>query len=247
MSLSKIRENARVALTGKWGKGALIVLAYLAFYFAFGFVDGLLGEPAFMDIVSIIIDVPLSFGLIYAFIKLIKNEDIKSFDFVRLGFSNFGRAWRINLTTLLKLILKIIVYIVGIYLISMSIASGVIGVMAGYTGESSIGVMILGCVVMIVALVWLIIKSLLYSLTIYIAYDNPEMTAFELVDESARLMKGNRGKLFLLELSFIGWAILAVFTLGIGVLWLFPYMQVAFICFYEYLTGKRNDDNTDLT
>lgn len=247
MSLSNIRENARKALTGKWGKGARIVFAYLAFYFAFGFVDGLLGEPVFMDIVSIIIDVPISFGLIYAFIKLIKNEEIYSFDFVRLGFSNFGRSWRINLTTLLKLILPIIVYIVGIYLISMSLASGIIGAMAGYTGEVSIGLAFLGCIVMIVALVWLIIKSLLYSLTIYIAYDNPDMTAFELVDESARLMKGNRGKLFLLELSFIGWAILAIFTFGIGYLWLLPYMQVAFICFYEHLTGKSNNDDTDLS
>ena len=52
-------------------------------------------------------------------------------------------------------------------------------------------------------------------------------------------MSGHRGDLFLLELSFIGWAILAVFTLGIGCLWLLPYMQVAKVCFYEEIIGKK--------
>ena len=48
-----------------------------------------------------------------------------------------------------------------------------------------------------------------------------------------RMMKGNRGKIVLLSVSFIGWAILTVFTLGIGYLWLMPYMMVAEVCFYE--------------
>ena len=48
-------------------------------------------------------------------------------------------------------------------------------------------------------------------------------------------MKGNRGNCFLLELSFIGWALLGVLTFGIGYLWLMPYMQIAMVCFYDRL------------
>ena len=51
-------------------------------------------------------------------------------------------------------------------------------------------------------------------------------------------MNGNRWRLFCLELSFIGWMILASFTFGIGMLWLVPYMAIAQIVFYEVLIGK---------
>ena len=69
----------------------------------------------------------------------------------------------------------------------------------------------------------------------------------EVVNESEKMMNGNRGKIFLLSLSFIGWAILATLTLGIGFLWLMPYMIVAEVCFYEYLLGKKENNNSELT
>lgn len=69
----------------------------------------------------------------------------------------------------------------------------------------------------------------------FISYDNPELSSKEVVLKSESMMKGNRGNLFLLQLSFIGWAFLACLTLGIGFLWLIPYIQVSIICFYEKL------------
>ena len=60
-------------------------------------------------------------------------------------------------------------------------------------------------------------------------------------------MIGNRSKLFCLHLSFIGWAILAVLTFGIGYLWLLPYIQFSMFAFYKKLTGNNvlevKDDN----
>ena len=47
------------------------------------------------------------------------------------------------------------------------------------------------------------------------------------------MMKGHKFDLFWLYLSFIGWGILCIFTLGIGLLWLVPYMQTAQSSFYE--------------
>jgi uncharacterized membrane protein len=54
-------------------------------------------------------------------------------------------------------------------------------------------------------------------------------------------MKNNRGKLFGLQLSFIGWAILATLTLGIGYLWLMPYLQFALIAFYKFVNGDNSN------
>lgn len=53
------------------------------------------------------------------------------------------------------------------------------------------------------------------------------------------MMKGYKMKLFLLDLSFIGWAILALLTLGLGVILLEPYMLTARAVFYEELKAER--------
>lgn len=244
MSISKIRENARVALTGKWGKGACIVLAYLAFFFAIGFVVGLFEEESLIgsliDLASSIIQVPILFGLSYAFIKLKRNEEVKAFDFLNLGFSNFGRAWKIGLRTALKMLLPII----GCFLM-LIVAAGILVYFNLNAGETSIGVIIAAMIVYVISTIWLAVRSLLYSLTTYIAFDNPNMNSLEVVNESEKMMKGNRWKIFLLSLSFIGWAILTIFTLGIGYLWLMPYMVVAEVCFYEHLLGKKEEENIE--
>lgn len=48
-----------------------------------------------------------------------------------------------------------------------------------------------------------------YSMSFYVLADHPEYTPLQCIAESKRLMRGNRWKLFCLELSFIGWNILA--------------------------------------
>lgn len=79
------------------------------------------------------------------------------------------------------------------------------------------------------------IKSLSYAMTIFISKDHPELSADECIERSMSMMDGHKTDLFLLYLSFIGWAFLCVFTLGIGYLWLMPYMQVSLAAFYEEL------------
>jgi uncharacterized membrane protein len=78
-----------------------------------------------------------------------------------------------------------------------------------------------------------IIKSLSYSLTVYVLKDHPEMKYNEAIELSMNMMEGNKMKLFLLQLSFIGWILLALIPLGIGLFWLVPYMQTTMVAFYE--------------
>ena len=52
------------------------------------------------------------------------------------------------------------------------------------------------------------------------------------------MMKGHKWELFVLYLSFIGWAILCLFTFFIGFLWLTPYMQMTETKFYEKLRAE---------
>lgn len=78
-----------------------------------------------------------------------------------------------------------------------------------------------------------IIKSFSYAMTPYIVIDHPEYTASEAIAASESMMKGNKWRLFVLELSFIGWGLLAILTCGIGFLWLTPYMQTTLAAFYN--------------
>ena len=79
------------------------------------------------------------------------------------------------------------------------------------------------------------IKAYSYAMTPYILKDNPEMKNNAAIEESMRMMDGHKLELFLLDLSFIGWAILSILTCCIGFLWLVPYMNMARVNFYEDL------------
>lgn len=82
-----------------------------------------------------------------------------------------------------------------------------------------------------------IIASYSYAMTKYILAEHPELTPSEAITRSKEMMTGNRWSLFILQLSFIGWRILCLFTLGIGNLWLNPYVNAAEAAFYRDLSG----------
>lgn len=77
-----------------------------------------------------------------------------------------------------------------------------------------------------------VVKALSYSMTCFILKDYPELEFNEAINLSMAMMKGHRFDLFYLYLTFIGWALLAFFTLGIGYFWLIPYMQASIAHFY---------------
>lgn len=89
-----------------------------------------------------------------------------------------------------------------------------------------------------------IVRFYSYSMTPYILIDNPELSANQAINLSRKMMKGHKFDLFFLQLSFIGWIFLSIFTLGIGLLWVVPYMMAAQAAFYqdvrkEYLSTDK--------
>ena len=84
-----------------------------------------------------------------------------------------------------------------------------------------------------------IIASYRYSMTPYILAENTELSVMEAITESKKMMRGNKFRLFCLELSFIGWDILATLTLGIGDLWVHPYREAARAAFYREISEAR--------
>lgn len=84
-----------------------------------------------------------------------------------------------------------------------------------------------------------IVAAYRYSMAFYIMNDNPSIDIMEAIRQSKAMMQGNKGRLFCLHLSFIGWAFLSILTCGIGFLWLGPYVSAADAAFYLEVSGQR--------
>lgn len=97
-------------------------------------------------------------------------------------------------------------------------------------------IIFIGCILLIVPGV---IFTLMFSMTDFILKDDKEISCSDAMKQSAAMMKGHKMQLFWLELSFIGWAILCIFTLGIGFIFLLPYMNSTIAHFYEDLKAEN--------
>jgi len=84
----------------------------------------------------------------------------------------------------------------------------------------------------------MIIVAYRFSMSFYILADNPDMDIMGTLHESARMMKGNKWRLFCLQISFIGWSLLCVLTGGLGAIVLAPYTGQAEAVFYHHVSGR---------
>lgn len=80
-----------------------------------------------------------------------------------------------------------------------------------------------------------IILAIGLMMSIYLIKDDKEICAMDALKKSWEMTKGHKMNLFMLGLSFIGWFILCILTLGIGFLFLVPYIDTAFAYYYEDL------------
>ena len=248
MVSSDFRKDAREKLSGKWGKAALITLAYAVVSAVLSLLQSRT-KGAVSTIISIIvaiIEVPLSFGLIVSFVKLFKAEDVGAFDFLKSGFENFKKAWGVTLYTFLKMIWPVVLFIVSTILLSVGTAGALIYSVTSSKNTATLQVLgFISIPLIIISIIWMILLSYYYKIAPIIAADNENMTGKEAVEESRRIMKGKRGKLFCLELSFIGWAFLGALSFGIGFLWIGPYMQTAVISFYKNISTSNTTDTVE--
>lgn len=83
-----------------------------------------------------------------------------------------------------------------------------------------------------------IIAAIRYSQSFYILANDPTKGIMQCIEESKWMMRGNKYKYFCLMISFLGWAILAAIPVGIGYLWLMPYVNMSQVAFYELVSGN---------
>ena len=166
---------------------------------------------------AIIISGALSAGYSMYFLNLARGADGEEKNFKTLfsGFTNnFGRNFGIS------------IYIFAISLCYMAAISLCMGL--SY-------LIIVQIIFVPVLYVFYYIFMIQYSVVFFVAVDNPEYGVWQVLRETAILMKGYKWKYFKLQLSFIGWNLVSVFTLGIASYWITPYINATNVAFYEQL------------
>ena len=188
---SVLRREARAALEGNWLMSAVAGLIYMAVACVCSVI------PMVGWILSIVVGLPISWGLYIMFYQLYRDRKLPSLDSLFIGFQDFGRI----LGTML---------LMNVYTFLWTLLLIVPGV----------------------------IKACSYAMTPYILREHPELSYNAAIEKSMAMMEGHKMKFFLLCLSFIGWAILCMLTLGIGYLFLMPYMYTSMAAFYEDLKAQ---------
>jgi uncharacterized membrane protein len=194
----------------------------------------------------------------------VSNSELRARAHAALGSSIFDKKWfiAIAISAIIPMVLTLVSNIscgIGSFLLSGPLYVGLhiaylklirneeFKIGNAFEGCNDFGSnLMLGLMYSLIVMLWSllcvvpgILKSYSYAMIYYIKADHPEYGWKECLDESEKMMKGNRWKLFTLQLSFIGWAFVAFFTCGIGSFWVSAYSQTANAAFYEELKAAQ--------
>ena len=87
-----------------------------------------------------------------------------------------------------------------------------------------------------------VIKAYSWRMVPYIIAGNPDITGTEARERSAAMMNGNKWAAFVLDLSFLGWFLLGILTLGIlNLVFTSPYKYATDAELYRWLIGDRTE------
>ncbi len=84
-----------------------------------------------------------------------------------------------------------------------------------------------------------IVKMYSYSMAFLVKADHPSYDWKECMDVSKELTRGNKWKLFMLDLSFIGWEIVGCLCFGVGTFWVNAYREATIAEYYRYFESNH--------
>lgn len=260
----ELKSKSKEQLRGQWKIPVLItliisIIQIISSYTMEIFVDKL---PIYILLLILNLLITLSIGImVNSFYLKISRDKKVGFSDIFISWKTFGKG--IGIEVLLGLIIIPIVIIIAI----------IIGVVWGLYMSTAIinsltpsyGIMIgITILLTLILCIPLIILGLYFFPAVILVCEDNNRGIIQCIKESLKLMKGNLWNLFVLQLSFIGWAILCIiptifiailtaFSLNevavvilsniasIGFLWLVPYMNTTFLNFFNEISGATNN------
>lgn len=216
---------ARAGLAGRWGKSIGVSMIYIVL------IVGISRVPLAAWLFQLILGAPLVVGLHMYFLATVRKKD-NPFGLLFEGFSRFGTSWCAYMLVCLIIFAWMIPFIVLIAPLFWFVHPDP-AIFPSYT------VWALAAVLILSAGAFLILLQMRYYLVLYVVADDPAVRARQAIRRSVELMKGNYWRLGVLWLRFVGWQLLCVLTLGIGLIWLIPYVSAATAAFYDDLATDK--------
>ncbi len=230
MDRIQLKELTKQQLKGNWKIPVLLTLAYLAI----SIIASMFQEEASSFITTVImflvvwaISTWATVGIPNFYLEFLKKDGKAEFKDVLVSKNKLLKA--LGLTAILGIISFIVIFV------TTSVIT--VTIIAAIFSYNSINI---GSIIAIILTVLLLVAYIIFTYMVvqapYIIIEKEDIGLIEAMKLSAKIMKGNKWKYFVLQLSFIGWAILSIITLGIGFLWLIPYVTLASTNFYKNLT-----------
>lgn len=180
------------------------------------------------------------------FIGMFKSTEMPTFKSFFGDFKYFWKCICANLWQGLWIYLWTLAFVFGAAIVFGILAAPAFIPAGGFenlSGGALAWIIIVGIIVYIGAVVGLMWKAMQYCLQLFVIAENPEISVIDALTLSRKMTKGYKWKLFLLELSFIGWFLLGIFTLGILYLWVMPYYEMTFVNAFMFIKKNFEEQN----
>jgi len=227
MDNAKLKSLARQRLQGKYSVVVISLLLFMVLGGCCSFVAIAVDAPWTSSILMFIVEALLMMGFVGIILNISRGKKV-SLDDLFTKVDLFGKY--IVITLLLGLagfVISLLEYLSFTSLIMVSLYHTELNLFL------AIFLIIFGLFLTIAIIMVGIYLAIAFSQTYFILYDEPKLEILKVLEKSFDMMADYTLEYFVLVLSFIGWAILGIFTLGILYLWLIPYMLVTFAIFYD--------------
>lgn len=233
LSSKELKRSARETLTNHYSIPmlAFVTTQLIVFIINSPFQTSLQNNPgSFQTIIYLLasaiislLSTVLNAGRLYIHLNLARNKKIRLLD---LFYFFNRRPDRFILSGLLLLCMFLPIMLPAILCTNIAFAMDIPSLY------------IISVFLWVVATIPIVFLSLTYQLVTYLLIERPEDGVIDIFRESRHLMKGQKGRMLYLNLSFIGMSLLAVCSFGIGFLWVSPYQNQTLISFYRNVTGE---------
>lgn len=199
------------------------------------YMDSILFMAAVGLLVSII-TCPLTMGMYEMFTHLVRDEEAHIGDI----FSWFGEGKRLAKALGANLWYMLITFGWMILCTCVPIAL-LLATVFNFFMETLLEVGILAIylvalILYLIGMIYAVYRTIYYTVALYMIAAEPERKVRETFRECKRIMKNRKGEFFMLNLSFIGWQMLAAFTCGLSIVFVTPYMNLSFAQYTHRVT-----------
>ncbi|MGL4992366.1 MAG: DUF975 family protein [Sarcina sp.] len=248
MTRKELKMRAKENLKDKWGLAIAVMVVFLiltqiGILYTFASTGSFLSGSIFQDLWIVFTEGAFLAGICMFNLSLARKNG--KFSKLFEGFKIYPKA----LGAWILFCLIGILSIVGSVILAITIMAGVFQSILSYAYNVSfsglgITLTIISVIVAIIFIVLSIILTYMFSQVFFIMANNDKKSVGECFAESKSLMKGNKFRLFVLQISFIWWYLLCGITGGLALIFVGPYISQTMALFYLEISGQLSEESS---